>query len=98
MSTDEDLMNALFGSKENLQKAYKDAQKAQSKARLEKAITDFLVAIIAWPLKALFLWVSLDWVNSYWNFVPTLPFWGAMAVVFAIGSVRSAWERVNSNG
>lgn len=67
------------------------------KAALEKAISSVLTALVAWPLKALFLWLSLDWVNSYWNFVPTLPFWGAMAVVFLIGSVRSTWERVNSN-
>lgn len=97
MTTDEDLMKALFGGK-SMQQALEAAEKAQKKARLEKAIDDVLVALLAWPLKALFLWVSLDWVNSYWSFVPTLPFWGAMAVVLLIGSVRYTWERVSDNG
>lgn len=97
MTTDEDLMKALFGGK-SMQQALEEAKRAKRKATLEKAVAGVLTALVAWPLKALFLWVSLDWVNSYWNFVPTLPFWGAMAVVFAIGSVRSAWERVSDNG
>lgn len=55
-------------------------------------IGTILVALLAWPLEAWFLTIGLSWLNEYWSWVPTLPFWGAMAATFLISVVGNTFK------
>ena len=52
----------------------------------------FLVALIMWPLEALCMMVGLSWLNSYWPFVPTIPFFGAVALTFVISTIGTIFR------
>lgn len=83
MTSNDELLDALMGPG-TAEKVRKEAKRQELKKFGEK----LLVLLIAWPLDAWFLTLSAEWLRVFWPQVPVVPFWGAMAVVFAAGTVR----------